>query len=293
MCVLRSPDDDLAKSRRSPVRHSLLPSQLGWRSPVVLVGAGFRHEQITGPYLCANCDNMVFSQWENNFSRHVFADSMAATHQWGTASTLRFLASLVFRFALHNLRVAPTAVNQAQNGLFRDRGRAAAARSCSVREPAIRLSVCFPPDHRHMHLLPGVNYFLTTGFHSRVHRAEGPLPNCMMVLLPSILLLYSEADLTQTIDPDFAGYVNLRPGLSSTRLCQTRGCRNPSRLSSIRGSTRRWPIRRRTGWWRRWVNRADRRLFPQMVYQAGTWDAQLRDWQHANCPVRAITIINV
>ena len=179
---------------------------------------GFRHEQITGPYLCANCDNMVFSQWENDFSRHVFADSMAATHHGALRN------AEVPRIACFSFRPAqpPRRSNCCQPGTkwpVPGPWAGGSSRSCSVREPAIRLSVCFPPDHRHMHLLPGVNYFLTTGFHSRrcVHRAEGPLPNCMMVLLPSILLLYSEADLTQTIDPDFAGYVNLRP----------RGCLQP------------------------------------------------------------------
>jgi hypothetical protein len=38
------------------------------------------------------------------------------------------------------------------------------------------------------------------------------------------------------------------------------------------------------GWWRRWVDRADKRLFAhRMVYQARMWDAELRNWQMANC----------
>src|SRR5580700_6812084 len=70
----------------------------------------FRHEQITGPYLCNHCDNVVFSQWENDFSRQVFTSPITATHDWGSLSTLRFAASLAFRCALHHLHVATAPV---------------------------------------------------------------------------------------------------------------------------------------------------------------------------------------
>ncbi|MDB5336752.1 MAG: hypothetical protein JWN70_2371 [Planctomycetaceae bacterium] len=245
----------------------------------------FHHEQITGPYLCSNCDNVVFSQWENHFSRDVFADPMTATHQWGNLSTLRFLASLVFRCALHNLRVAPTAVNQTQNELFRDRAKAAAADPAQFGNQLFVYPFVFRPITRTYVLMPGVNSFLTTGFHSRVHHAEGTLPNCMMVRLPRILLLYSEADLTRSGDPDFARYTDLRPGVVFNPSASNTGMPEAFAPFINQGINETIGHQRSYGWWQRWINRADQRLFPaRMVYQARTWDAQHRDWQHANAP---------
>jgi hypothetical protein len=34
---------------------------------------------LKGPYLCARCDNVVFSGWENHFKRAVFDPVQAAT----------------------------------------------------------------------------------------------------------------------------------------------------------------------------------------------------------------------
>ena len=244
----------------------------------------FRHEQITGPYLCANCDNVVFSLWENDFSRNLFADPMANPRQWGTSSTLSFLASLVFRRALHNLRVGPTAVNKVQNELFRDRGRASAIDPTLFGNQLFVYPYVFRPITSTCVLLPGVNHLLSTGCHSRVHHAEGLLPNCMMICLPRILLLYSEADLSLTGDPDFEGYIGLHPGVSFDPAISNVGMPEAFAPFINEGINETIGHQKTYGWWRRWLNGADERLFPhRMVYQARRSDIQLRNWQRANC----------
>ena len=200
-------------------------------------------------------------------------------------SSVRFLTSLCFRFALHNLVVSPHSANRPQNELFRDLGRDA------TRDPTLlgnRLFV-YPYAFRHITatcaLLPRVNQFLTNGFHSRVHPAEDALPNCIIVRIPRILLLFSEADLTQTGDADFAGFTDLRPGMTFDAVNSNLGLPEAFAFFINQGINETMAHQRTYGWWWRAFDRVDMRLFPsRMVYQARAWDSQLRDWQEANCP---------
>ncbi len=80
----------------------------------------FRDWMIVGPYLCQTCDNNIFGGWENDFSQTIFPDPMAATDAWGRNSTLRFIVSICFRYAIHSLIVDENPAHQPIGELFRD-----------------------------------------------------------------------------------------------------------------------------------------------------------------------------
>ena len=93
-----------------------------------------------------------------------------------------------------------------------------------------------------------------------------------------------EADLTQTGDPDFAPFADVR--LGSPFDPQTSNTGMPEAFSTYinKGINEETSHQKTHGWWYRWVNHVDRRLNPmRMVYEARAWDSQLRDWQQANC----------
>src|SRR5262245_30062870 len=66
-----------------------------------------QQDGIKGPYLCANCDNVVFSKWENYFKHHVFDREQAKGNgAWETEDSIRFVLSVAFRYTIHFLETS-------------------------------------------------------------------------------------------------------------------------------------------------------------------------------------------
>ncbi len=240
----------------------------------------FAQKQIYGPYFCRDCDNHVIGTWETRFSQDVFPDPMAATNEWGLDSSIKFILSLCYRYAMHNLRVSPHRINTTLNELFRDVGRAALRDTSRLGTQLFVYPYVYRPLTMTCGLRPGVNRFLTMGFHSRPHPAEENLPNVLAVYLPRMIFLYSLGDLTQTGDPDFAGFTDLRPGATFTPA--TSNIEMPEIFAQYINQGILETKRHLSGWglWNRFNRRA---MSGSNIHQCLAADEQLRGWQRVNC----------
>ena len=240
----------------------------------------FAQKQIYGPYFCRDCDNHVIGVWETRFSQDVFPDPMVSTHEWGLDSSIKFILSLCYRYALHNLRVSPHGINSALNELFRDAGRAALLDTSRVGTQLFVYPYVYRPLTATCRLRPGVNQFLTMGFHSRPHPAEDNLPSVLAVYLPRMIFLYSLGDLTLTGDQDFASFTDLRPG--ATFAPATSNVDMPEIFAHYINQGVQETKRHLSGWgfWN-WINR--RALPGSDVHQFSAADQQLKNWQGVHC----------
>ena len=92
-------------------------------SEFILNSWAYRKAQdgLKGPYLCAPCDNVLFSGWENQFKKRVFDPVQNGQKaDWQDESCIRFLLSVAFRYTVHFLETSPHEANAANNLLFRD-----------------------------------------------------------------------------------------------------------------------------------------------------------------------------
>lgn len=244
----------------------------------------FARFMIVGPYLCQHCDNVVFSGWEDAFSRDVFAHPLAATYEWGRETTLRFIFSIGFRYAVHSLVVDPNPAHQAIGVLFRDLCRAALNDPTCVGQAVFVYPFVYQPITATCALRPGINHFLTLGFNDRFLMAGGGLPNRYFIQLPGLSFLFSEVDLTTTGVPGYADLIDLRvhtvfvADTSNTRILDLyTGLLNEGVQLTMNDQTAR-------NLWRAFLDAVDQRRNPhRMVYRTRVADQALLDWQRANC----------
>jgi hypothetical protein len=149
----------------------------------------------TGPYLCALCDNKLFSSWENFFIQQVWPNLLSAKAKWTHERSLKFLVSVGYRYALHFLATSPIPAHRAYSRFVRDL-TAAALRDISQIGTSLYL---YPYVHRPIikdcAFQPGVNHLLSLGVHGEALPREAGLPNAMVVMFPKILLLICDGDL--------------------------------------------------------------------------------------------------
>jgi hypothetical protein len=240
----------------------------------------FKSRDIVGPYFCRDCDNHVIGAWETEFSQDVFPDPMAATHEWGLDTSVKFIVSLCYRYAMHNLRVSPHGHNAAFNEEFRDIARATLLDTNLLGSQLFVYPYVYRPITTTCSLRPGVNHFLSLAIGSRPHHAEGTLPGAMEVQIPRILFLFARGDLTQTGDNAFAGYVHLTPG--AVFHPDVSNINMPEVFAHYinRGIIE---TKRHLSGWGLW-GRINRWLLPQSAIHAVTSaDQQLIDRQRQNC----------
>lgn len=239
---------------------------------------------IVGPYLCANCDNVVFSNWENAFSLNVFRNPLGATYEWGAATTIRFLVSICFRYAVHSLVVDNNPAHPPLCVLFRDRARDVLNNPALLGQTLFLYPYVYQPITERCDLRPGINHFLTLGFNDRFRVAVDGLPNCYFIQLPGISLLFSESDLTATGVPGYDTLTCLRlnrvfnPAVANTHLLTL--------YSELLNEGVQLTMNHQTATnrWRRFIAPLDRLLHPnRMVYRVKDRDLKLLQWQNANC----------
>jgi hypothetical protein len=148
-----------------------------------------------GPYLCASCDNVLFSSWENYFIRNVWPDLLGAKTKWAHERSLKFLVSLGYRYALHFLATSPIPSNAADSVYIRDLLKPALQDCSQIGTSVFIYPYVHQPILEGCGLLHGVNHLLTLGVNAQNLLHEDGLPNAIVVMIPNVLLLFCDGDL--------------------------------------------------------------------------------------------------
>lgn len=245
----------------------------------------FAHRMIAGPYFCRQCENDTFGHdWEGPFSQQVFPDPLAAGAIWGQDANLSFTVLMCFRYAVHSLVVDPLESNQPIGIKFRDIAFKTLQDLNEVGKSLFVYPYAYRPITKSSVLKPHVNNFLSLGFTDMFIHAKNGLPDAYLVVLPRILLLFSEADLTAIGNPDYA---NL-DGLTRNKILNmmTANCNLPEllhdKINEAVGKTLQDQTNRND--WDAYADSNERNKNPDAVsWAAHDHDQMLKDWQRANC----------
>jgi len=239
---------------------------------------------ITGPYLCRNCDNVVFSDWEKHFEREVFRNPLVATHEWGRETSIRFIFSIAFRYAVHCLRVENNPAHEPIAILFRDICRAVLDDPTRAGNTAFVYPYIYRPITERCDLRYGINNFLSLAYGDRFQLPDLGLPHRYLIQLPGMLFLFSESSLPATGLPGYVDLVDLR--LNTILDPQVCNLQIPGLYAELINEGLHQTMNHQTAYnrWHAFIDAGDRRLFPhKQVYVAQRLDHELRVWQAANC----------
>lgn len=237
----------------------------------------------TGSYLCAQCDNVTFSQWEDHFASRVWHDPCGALAEWDSPDTRAFVNSLVWRQAVHLRAIGLSAQAIACGDHF-----------CRLTEPELKGSrssirtYIYPwvyrPLTRTCALIPGVNHYLNLAIHAIALPDEAGLPDAMLVIVPKVVFLVCDGDLSLATGNTMADPVEL----CGARPFDPVAC-NQDLLDFVapvvNGAVGRSRAHQQSmGLWDKLACKADKRLHPAKVcYQASEYDRQLADWRRSHC----------
>jgi len=237
-----------------------------------------------GSYLCATCDNQVFSSWENYFAQNVWLDPLNARSQWGDGRTINFLVSLAYRYAIHFLATSPMTTSRPYSTFFRDLSGKALKVNTEIGRSLFVYPYVQRPITSTCELLPGINHFLNLALHGLSLPPEGDLPNAMLVIIPKISVLFTDRDLGACADNTIRSPTHLSIGATFDPSTQNVGM--PLFLSSIlnRYVGQGQGHQKQLGLWKRLAYGTDRLLNPnKMCYVANMEDQELLNWQKENC----------
>lgn len=244
----------------------------------------YARRMITGPYLCDNCDNVVFSNWERRFEREVFRNPLAATREWGEESSIRFIFSIAFRYAVHCLRVENNPAHEPIARLFRDLCRAVLNDPTQAGQTAFVYPYIYRPILERCDLRHGINHFLSLAYGDRFLLPTQRLPNRYLIQLPGMLFLFSESHLPATGVLGYVDLVDLR--LNTVLDPRTCNLQIPELHAELLNDDVHQTMNHQTACnrWCAFIDAADRFLFPhKQVYVAQQLDRELKVWQAANC----------
>lgn len=244
----------------------------------------FKDWMITGPYLCQKCDNEVFGRWEDNFSRTIFRRPLAASDEWGEDSSLKFIVSICYRFAIHSLVVDKNPDHHQIAILFRDRCKAVLQDPTRVGQTLFVYPYIYQPIIGRSDLKPGINHLLTLSLSDRFRLAADGLPNRYVIQLPSMTFLFSESNLAVPELPGHQDLISLCPG--SKFIPKTSNLQILDLYADLmnEGIQETKHHQTATNRWESFANVLDQMLFfTKPIYQAAKADNQLRDWQRRNC----------
>jgi hypothetical protein len=244
----------------------------------------FAQWMITGPYLCQLCDNNVFGGWENAFSGDVFHNPLAATHVWGRDTSLRFLVSICYRYAIHSLVVDPDPAHVPIAVLFRDLCKTALNDLSQLGSTLFVYPCVYQPITARCDVQPGINHLLTMTLSDRLRQAEGGLPNRYVIQLPRIMLLFSESDLTTTGNAGYAQLHDLRPGTTFAPATSNLQLLNLYADLLNEGIDETKGHQSATNRWFDFVRLWDQTRYPnKLIYHSARADWQLAQWQRNQC----------
>ncbi len=149
-----------------------------------------------GPYLCQQCDNNLFSDWESYFSRTVWRNPPTNSPDWNDEKVIQFLVSLAFRYAVRLL--APDLPYSTHEPELKS---LLALTENALRDPRLvgRTLFVYPYVHQPIVtdclLTPGVNHFLSLSALGVSLPAHEDLPPALWVVIPRVMLLFCDRDL--------------------------------------------------------------------------------------------------
>ena len=282
-CAVNSPIDNSHVVPAFVVRHIKANSPEGF----LLNSWAYRKAQdgLKGPYLCAQCDNVVFSGWENYFKKAVFDPVLAGNRaRWADEDAIRFVLSVAFRYMVHFLETSPHAANQQRNEAFRDLTKQALSDLTILDHKLFVYPYECRPITSDCGFLPGINHVLQLGFQCRSLAAEGSLPQALVMFLPGMIILLTDGDLNAANDPDLPNPTSLAVG-QATDLSNA----NPTMPHFLRSIINE-AVGQTTGHqksmelWGEIDYGADKLANPErQLYKAQALDSQLQAWQKEHC----------
>lgn len=240
---------------------------------------------LKGPYLCAHCDNVVFSAWENHFKKAVFDPvNDAKPGRWAEDESIRFVLAVAFRYMVHFAETSPSQANGARNLYFKDLLRHALDDLKVVGSKLFLYPYQYRPIVADCGFLPGINHFLQLAFQCQSLAAEGNLPQALLLYLPGMLVLLADGDLSLVGDSDLMNPSSLTPGtngdFSEVNLTMPQFLR--PLLNQAVGQTT--GHQKSMGMWETIEWKQDKSANPsKRVYIAQALDMELLNWQKQNC----------
>lgn len=239
---------------------------------------------LKGPYFCTHCDNVVISGWENYFSSNVWPAPLKASAKWTQPESINFILSLAYRYAIHFMETSPITISHSYSDCVR-KNTESAIRNNSLVGNSIFI---YPYIHRAITqeslLLPGVNHLLSLAVHGQSLPQEEDLPNAFLVIVPKMLFLFCDRDLTGCHTPNMKNPIHLIPNKSFDP--STANIDMPlfiySVLNKLIGETK--IHQKKLGLWKKLAYGTDKILNPQKVcYLAQSQDQVLLSWKNKNC----------
>ena len=248
-----------------------------------------QYDLYKGPYLCATCDNTVFSRWEDHYSRHVWPKPLATTSAWGDVETINFFLAGAYRYAIHFLATSPILSNAPKSTYVRDLCEKALRHSGEIGKSVFIYAYVHQPIGQTCDLLPGVNHLLELAVHAEHLPAEGDLPKGILLLTPKVLTLICDGDLAASMNCTMKAPCALSLGAPFRPATQNTDM--PWFLSTILNGYvgHGQGHQKGLGRWKRLAYGTDRMLNPwKMCYRANLQDQALHDWQKRNCQTSRI-----
>ncbi len=240
---------------------------------------------LKGAYLCQQCDNVVFSGWENDFKKVVFdLVQEGKPGRWTGENSIRFLLAVAFRYMVHFLETSPSEANRQRNLYFRDLLRQALEDLTLLNLKLFLYPYQYRPIIAECGFLPGINHFLQLGFHCQSLAAEGNLPQALLLYLPGMMILFTDGDLSFSKSPNFPNPISLVPSsgvdFSNANLTMPQFLLRQLNQAVGQATGHQKGMKM---WKFEWQQ--DKIEHPsKKVYTAYVLDSELRAWQKENCP---------
>ena len=240
---------------------------------------------LKGPYLCAACDNVTFSGWENHFKKAVFGPVQAGKPAaWSDEDPIRFVLSVAFRYMVHFLETSPSEANRERNTDFRDLTKQALDDLTMLDSKLFIYPYQCRPIVSECGFIPGVNHFLRLGFHCVSLAAEDSLPRALTLFLPGLIVLITDKSLLGLPGCDLVSPESLTAG--STIDFGNANLAMPVLLRVLinRGVGQTIANQKAARLWGEIDYGGDKLAHPdRQLYLAQARDSELQAWQRENC----------
>lgn len=239
---------------------------------------------LKGPYLCKQCDNVLFSSWENFFKKEVFDIINQPSAKWTDLNSLRFLLSIIFRYSIHFLETSPIQANHENNRRFRDLAQAGIHNPANIGTNLYLYIYIYKPVEQTCDLLVGINHLLNCSFHAVSLPAEPNLPNGFLFWLPSLIMLATDDDLSIYKGNEIKNIEALSPNKNINYHDHNNDM--PIFLKDIfnRIINEGQSHQKNLGRWTKLYAKIDRKIHPEkIIYKATDSDGRLNQWQNKNC----------
>ena len=157
-----------------------------------------QQDGIKGAYLCAECDNIIFSQWENNFKRKVFDNLDKNIPIEFDEDSIKFILSIVFRYSEYFFVTSIIDSNHENHTRFKELAFESLHDLKLINKKIFIYPYFFTPIIEGCEFIPGINHLLNLAFNAQSLPAEAEdeeLPNAFFLLLPSMVFLVTDSEL--------------------------------------------------------------------------------------------------